>query len=268
MPYEIMNDKSETVKQWSNDPCGIVGAAGVPLYTKEFYERIDKNRYQEYAPWMKEAMGFDRFNGKKVLEIGFGMGTDLFQFAEGGADVYGVDLTPRHLEIASKRFSLFNRTAHLQLADAESLPFADNTFDVVYTFGVIHHTPETDKAVGEIHRVLKPGGRAIIGLYHRNSIYYYLNILLPFVAFRFLFESYRRTLSRIEYRENSDACPLVKMVSRADMKELTRAFSRCSFECHHLEKSHFGPFRYIVPRFLLSLLERRFGWYLIAKCEK
>lgn len=257
-------DKEETIKQWTNDPCGFVASEKFSLYSKEFFERIDKNRYEEYAPWMKKAMEFDRYSGKKVLEVGFGMGTDLFQFAKNGAFAHGVDITPRHFEIASKRFSSFGLSANLQIADAEALPFPDGQFDLVYTFGVIHHTPDTEKAIREIHRVLKPGGRAIIGVYHKNSYYYY-RILIPFLLYRFLFESYRRTLSRIEYRQNSDACPLVKLYSRSQLGRMLQPFSTVKIECYHLS---LGPLQRFVPSWAVKRLDKLFGWYLVAKCNK
>ena len=129
-----------------------------------------------------------------------------------------------HLKIASRRFALYGIPADLRLADAESLPFEDGTFDAVYTFGVIHHTPNTQKAVEEIHRVLKPGGRAIIGVYHKYSAFFLSAVLLESYLLRlgFLRESYRRTLSKIEVRQHSDACPLVKVYSRRTLRRSAR----------------------------------------------
>lgn len=264
------DDKREAIEQWTKDPCGLSGAQGMEVGTKAFYERVDANRYGEYGPWMKAALEFSSFAGKRLLEVGFGMGTDLFQFASLGALVSGVDLSPTHLRIARQRFSLYGLPADLRLGDAESLPFGDATFDVVYSFGVIHHTPNTQKAVSEIRRVLKPGGRAIIAVYHRYSAFLLFAVLLDsyVLRLRFLRESYRRALSRIEVREHSDACPLVKTYSRRSLRQLVRHFHAVQIECAHLEQSHFGTFRRLVPRQIVRWLERRrrMGWYLIAKC--
>jgi len=266
------DDKREAIEQWTKDPCGFSGAQGVEVGTKAFYERVDANRYDDYGPWMKSTLEFTRFAGKRLLEVGFGMGTDLFQFASSGALVSGVDLSPAHLQIASQRFSLYGIPADLRLADAENLPFEDGTFDVAYTFGVIHHTPNTQKAVEEIHRVLKPGGRAIIGVYHKYSAFFLSAVLLESYLLRlgFLRESYRRTLSRIEVRQHSDACPLVKVYSRRSLRRVLRRFSAVQIECAHLGRSHFGTLGRLVPDGIVRWLERRqrMGWYLIAKCTK
>ncbi len=266
---EQYDDKQEAIKQWTEDPCGRVGADNLEVGSREFYERINENRYLEYAPWLKNAVQFSRFAGKKVLEVGFGMGTDLMQFAEAGAEVWGIDLSPMHLEISQKRFALYGKKAILQLADAENMPFDDNIFDAVYSFGVIHHTPNTEKAADEIYRIIKPGGKAIVGLYHKNSAFYYFVLMAKYILLlRFLRESYRRTLSRIEYREHSEACPLVKIYSRKTMMKLFPKFREVKLTCHHLEASHFGPFKKIIPQSWVKSLEPKLGWYLMAECIK
>lgn len=260
--------KTEAIKQWTNDPCGMIGAKGLETGTKEFYQKVDQSRYEEYAPWMKQAIHFEQFTNLNVLEIGFGMGTDLFSFACSGANVFGVDLSPKHLEIASNRFNLYGLKANLQLADTESLPFADNSFDVVYSFGVIHHTPNTEKAVEEIYRVLKPGGQAILAVYHKNSIFHLCVVSGYLLHLRFLQESYQDTLSRIEYRENSDARPLVKLYSRKEFQNLLHQFSKIEIDCFHLDKTHFSFLQRFVPNSLIKQWENKYGWYLVAKARK
>jgi ubiquinone/menaquinone biosynthesis C-methylase UbiE len=263
------DDKQEAIKQWTHDPCGISRAKGLEIYSREFYEKVDESRYVEYAPWMKSTLEFEIFPGKKVLDVGFGMGTDLFQFASAGSIVSGIDLSPKHLEIAKKRFQLYNIDAELMLADAENMPFDNDTFDVVYSFGVIHHSPDIQKAINEICRVLKPDGRAIIGVYHKYSAYYLFSFLSRhFLRLGFLRESYRRSLSRIEHRKNSDACPLVRLYSRKKLLAMLREFSDVRIECVHLKRSHFGPFKKLVTSHGLHKLKNRLGWYLIAKCIK
>jgi len=263
-------DKLEAIKQWTHDPCGFSVTQGITPYSEEFYQRIDQNRYEEYAPWMKAIMPFGQFPDKKLLEIGFGMGTDLFQFAAAGSHVYGVDLSPAHLEIAQKRFALYNVPANLRLADAENLPFKNETFDAVYSFGVIHHSPDTPKCIAEIHRVLKPGGRAIISVYHKNSAFTYLSIILSsyILRLRFLREPFRKTISRIEYRSRDDACPLVKVYSRSEYGAMLRSFRKTMLQCAHLERSHFGPLKWLVPDRFIKKYESKLGWYLIATAEK
>src|SRR5437870_5473495 len=159
---------------WQAHPCGTK-FSDAETGTREFYDRIETHRYEK--EWhIPEAADFAGARGLRVLEIGCGMGTDGAQFARAGADYTGVDLTEAAIELARKRFELSDLHGNFQVADAENLEFPDESFDLVYSHGVLHHTPDTARAVREIHRVLKPGGRAIVMLYHRGSYNYRVGI--------------------------------------------------------------------------------------------
>src|SRR5215831_7393756 len=164
----VAEEKERAREQWRHDPAGAAYGRGYEFGTREFFNAVEHHRYTEYAPWMPEVMGFDQFAGQRLLEVGCGMGTDLLQFARGGAHVTGVDLTPRSIEISRKHFEVYGERGDFGITDGESLPFADESFDVVYSNGVLHHTPDTERAVREIHRVLRSGGLARVMLYHRN----------------------------------------------------------------------------------------------------
>src|ERR1044072_4053619 len=152
---------------WQQHPCGTK-FTDVETGSPEFFERIEQHRYEK--EWhIPGAANFAATRGLKVLEIGCGVGTDGAQFARAGADYTGVDLTEAAIELARKRFELSGLPGKFQVADAENLDFADESFDLVYSHGVLHHTPDTARAVREIHRVLRPGGKAVVMLYHRNS---------------------------------------------------------------------------------------------------
>jgi 2-polyprenyl-3-methyl-5-hydroxy-6-metoxy-1,4-benzoquinol methylase len=161
----VAEQKQKAREQWSADPAGAAYGRDYEFATREFFDAVEHHRYTEYAPWMPEVMGFNEFANARLLEVGCGMGTDLLQFARGGARVTGVDLTPRSIEITRKHFELYGQTGHFAITDGEELPFAAESFDVVYSNGVLHHTPDTRAAVGEIHRVLRPGGLARVMLY-------------------------------------------------------------------------------------------------------
>ncbi|HAV23852.1 MAG: hypothetical protein A2X67_10190 [Ignavibacteria bacterium GWA2_55_11] len=161
--------KAEVRAYWNAHPCGTQ-FTHLEQGSKEFYEEVERFRYAS-QPFMRNAMEFDRHKGEKLLEIGCGLGTDLVQFARGGAIVTGVDLTPASAELVRRRLALYGLSGTAQVADAERLPFADGSFDVVYSFGVLHHTPNTAKAVDEVYRVLRPGGKIIIMLYHKTSMH-------------------------------------------------------------------------------------------------
>src|SRR2546428_5725010 len=174
----LTEDKQRAREQWSHDPAGAVYGREYEFGTREFFDAVERHRYHEYAPWMPEVMGFDQFAGARLLEIGCGMGTDLLQFARGGAKVTGTDLTPRSIDISRQHLTLYGESGDFAITDCETLPFADDSFDVAYSNGVLHHTPDTAGAVREIHRVLRPGGQARVMLYHRRSFAYWGEVIL------------------------------------------------------------------------------------------
>jgi SAM-dependent methyltransferase len=120
---------------------------------------------------------FAEAKGKQVLEIGIGNGADGVMFALNGGQYTGADLTEAALEATRKHFEVLGLTGKFQKENAEQLTFASNSFDIVYSHGVLHHTPNIQQAIDEVWRVLKPGGRAIIMLYHKHSFNYYLRIM-------------------------------------------------------------------------------------------
>lgn len=165
-----MHPLKKTVQQfWEDKPCGFVDAEAKSEGSLEFFEEVERQRYTGDC-FMREVVGFERWRGKRMLEVGCGMGTDLLQFARGGAEVFGIDLTSHGAGLTKKRLELYGFEGKLSVADSETLPFADNSFDLVYSWGVIHHTPDTSAAAKEIMRVCKPGGRVIVMLYHIRSL--------------------------------------------------------------------------------------------------
>src|ERR671932_2648222 len=159
---------------WQANPCGVKFADAEPG-TRLFYEAVEEHRYR--TEWhIPEAAGFEKARGLRVLEIGCGLGTDGARFARAGALYTGVDLTEAAVSLARRRFELEGLPGEFRVADAEALEFEDGSFDLVYSHGVLHHTPDGRAAVREVHRVLKPGGRAVVMLYHRDSYNYRINI--------------------------------------------------------------------------------------------
>jgi SAM-dependent methyltransferase len=148
-------------------------ACGEELYLcgseKAAYIEQGRIRY-ELEPYIPAFAGFERTNGLDVLEIGVGLGADHQRFAEAGAKLQGIDLTQRAVSLTNKRLQLFGLPSKVQIGDAEQLVFADESFDVVYSWGVLHHSPNTQRAIQEVHRVLRRGGRAQIMIYHKWSM--------------------------------------------------------------------------------------------------
>jgi ubiquinone/menaquinone biosynthesis C-methylase UbiE len=152
---------------WERTPCGSWDATA-PEGTPEYFEQIERRRY-ELEPFIPGFADFESVAGKRVLEIGVGLGTDHTRFARAGADLSGVDLTDKGVQLVRRRLELEGLSSQLQVADAEKLPFVDASFDVVYSWGVLHHTPDTARAVSEAIRVLRPGGRICAMLYARHA---------------------------------------------------------------------------------------------------
>ncbi len=169
MPIEatIEPQKAQVRDFWNEASCGErLLLAG---HDAEHYRRQAQERYR-LEPYIPDFAGFAQSAGKSVLEIGVGLGADHQCFAEAGAQLSGVDLTERAIEHTRRRISLLGGSSDLRVADAENLPFADGSFDHVYSWGVIHHSPDTPAAAREILRVLRPGGRFAVMIYHRASL--------------------------------------------------------------------------------------------------
>ena len=164
----IKSLKSSVQSFWNKASCGEEAHARGENDLEKF-ETHAKERY-ELEPYIHPFANFINGRGLDVLEIGVGMGADHAEWAKYGANLTGVDLTERAINNTKNRFKLLGLKSKLQTADAENLPFKDNTFDTVYSWGVIHHSPNTPVAVKEIHRVLRTGGSAKIMIYHTYAL--------------------------------------------------------------------------------------------------
>lgn len=276
---------------WQANPCGVKFADAAPG-TRRFYELVEAHRYTK--EWhIPIAADFTSARGLKVLEIGCGLGTDGAQFAEAGADYTGVDLTNAAVDLARKRFELFGLAGKIQTADAEKLDFPSESFDLVYSHGVLHHTPETAKAISEIHRVLRPGGRAVVMLYHRDSYNYRINISIlrragahllrwspgvklvhfltgePIDSLREharLLHTEKQSYLRAEefLSQNTDGAgnPLARVYSRDEARELFKDFSEVSLQTYFLNKRWLPVIGNLLPRSFEGRLASRWGWHL------
>lgn len=154
---------------------------GYPEFSKEFFMEIDKRFFSkvfEFLPWTEKPfdslIDFNSLKNKAVLEVGIGTGSVAQLFAESSADFFGIDITEYAVRATKKRFEIFDLRGKVLQMDAEKLEFPDNYFDFIWSWGVIHHSSDTAKALSEIGRVLKPGGRAVTMVYHRGWWNYYL----------------------------------------------------------------------------------------------
>jgi ubiquinone/menaquinone biosynthesis C-methylase UbiE len=163
---------------WSTHPCDEALVGGLTDDYEEFFNRYDTFRYKRHSHLLRCLDAFD-FRNKRVLEIGLGLGADSEQIIRRGAIWNGIDLTSESIDRVTRRLSLRNLPyEHLKVANVCSLPFNDNSFDIVYSHGVLHHVPNIRKAQTEIHRVLKPDGLLVAMLYAKNSLNYWVSISL------------------------------------------------------------------------------------------
>ena len=267
----LAEEKLRAREQWGQDPCGAEYDREHELGTREFFDQVESYRYSEYAPWMPGLMEFERFRGQRLLEVGCGMGTDLLQFARGGARCTGIDLTPRSVEITRHRFRLYGANGDFMISDGEHLPFRDESFDVVYSNGVLHHTPDTEGAIREVHRVLRPRGVAKVMLYHRHSLNYWVEIVLRrgLLGFEFLRgRSAEEIMSRVIEFSDHEARPLVKVYSRKQTRELFKLFKEVRVDVEQLTRAELRVFSSVVSESMLDRLRRRVGWNVIVTAVK
>ncbi len=261
--------KQQVQAQWDQDACGSHYVEDAEEGTLAWYLEAERYRYDTYAPWMPAVMEFADHSGHRVLEIGAGLGTDLAQFARHGALTTDVDLSAGHLEHAKRNFSLRGLRGEFRQGDAEALPFDDDTFDIVYSNGVIHHTPDTHRAVREMHRVLKPGGRAIVMVYAENSWHYWREQVLRLgIQSGMLAEnSMGWVMSGSVERSRHGQRPLVKVYTRARVRELFReaSFSRIRITQRQMVEGELPSALSWVP---VRLAGRVMGWNLIVKARK
>jgi ubiquinone/menaquinone biosynthesis C-methylase UbiE len=167
MAIAAEEEKARVQAFWEAEPCGAAHG-DAPEGTPEFFAQVERKR-MELEPFIARYADFPLTLGQRVLEIGVGAGTDFVRFVRAGAQATGVDLTDHAIQLVRRRLDNEGLQAQLQQADAEALPFEDGAFDRVYSWGVLHHTPDTTRAVREAMRVLAPGGRLCVMLYARHS---------------------------------------------------------------------------------------------------
>ncbi len=266
------SEKNAARKLWGRTPCG--SGRYLDEYepeTIEYFDAVRRSRYQVTDPWMLRTFDYTSAAGRNLLEIGVGMGSDLLSWAEGGATVHGIDITEEHLRLTRLNFSLHGRTADLRICDAAKIDFPDNYFDVVYSNGVLHHTPETVRCISEAWRVLKPGGQLVLSLYHRWSAFYLLTLLI----YRGLLRGELRKLGHdgllatIEYGADGIAVkPYVRLYGRLQLRNILGDFRKVRICVRHFRREQIPVLGRFLPRFLERWLEPVLGWYVVAFAEK
>ena len=281
-------------RYWDDTPCDSELSNRDP-HSREYFLDIERQRY-ELQPHIPGILSKIDWREKRVLEIGTGVGTDARQISSKGGDYTGINIDRGSTEATKAALRAFSLPGVAMQADATSLHFADGTFDVVYSFGVLHHIPEAAKAVAEIHRVLKPGGELVVMLYNRSSMNYAVEIMfLRKLGLRVLsvpgaipllgrlgfpsktLERHKelskklKTMSDEEWlSRNTDGPdnPYSRVFNAKEAAELLNAFQIESNEAYFFDHRHWGALGRLVPENARNALGRVLGWHRVVYAKK
>jgi UDPglucose 6-dehydrogenase len=245
---------------WNKRPCNIKHS-DKEIGTKEYFEEVTKRKYFVESHILAFA-DFAKYSGKQVLEVGCGIGTAAQSFAENGAIYTGIDLSDYSIELAKKRFELFQLSGNLFVENIETLcsPILNNHYDLVYSFGVLHHTPNTEQAIRCIYEKLKPGGEFKLMMYARNSYKYY------------------QICSGMDQYEAQSGVPIANVYSNDEIHTLLHDFQDIQIVQTHIFPwtiEEYKQYRYVKTPFFeamtsdeFNMMERILGWHLCITCKK
>lgn len=217
--------------------------------SEDYFLELETQRYRSHRhlpDWIASMRA-----GAHVLEVGCGIGLDSARMAQHGLHVTAMDLTVVGAATASQRARARHFDANYLCADAEHLPFADATFDYVYSFGVMHHAPDTQRCIDEAYRVLRPGGDALIMLYHRRS----------------LNEAVHRLL-RVPFEERDELCPVVRRFTKAEVRTMFARFKEVEVRSDFVFGEGYGPLFRWTPKVLYRLMSKVAGWHLMIRATR
>ncbi len=249
----------DAIQRYWNERIHDLAMTDHPVGSREFFDDLDEYRFDKLR-YLPRLVDFSGYGGRTLLEVGCGIGSDLVRFARGGAHVTGVDLSATAIELAKRNFALHGVTAQeLRVANAEALPFADASFDVVYGHGVLQYTADASRLVRECHRVLNADGEAIFMVYNRIS---WLNAM--------------SRLMKVPL-EHQDA-PVLKKYSIGEFRRLLAPFRHVRIVPERFpvkSRLHKGWKGTLFNTFFVGAFNalpratvRRFGWHLLAFCTK
>ncbi len=280
---------------WNKQPCDSE-LSDRDWQSREYFLEIERRRY-ELQPHILDILSKIDWHGKRVLEIGTGVGTDARNIIGRGGIYTGINVDRGSTDSTSRALRVFSLPGVVMQRNAISLDFPDSTFDVVYSFGVLHHIPEVEKAAAEIHRVLKPGGELLVMLYNRASINYVLEIMflrklglhllsvpgaIALLARMGLPEDkllrhaelhrQRKRMTDEEWlgrNTNGPDYPYCRGVyGAAEAAELLAAFRIKDNEVYFFDHRHWGVLGHLLPRNVRSWLGRHWGWHRIVYAQK
>ena len=263
---------SEVQNYWNSRPCNVRHSTKAPG-TQEYFNEVEARKYM-VEPHIPGFAEFAKWRGKKVLEIGCGIGTDTINFARAGADVTAVDLSGKSLELAMQRAEVFGLAARIRFVQADSEHLSEylpaEPFDLIYSFGVIHHTPHPERVLAQLPRYCKPETTVKIMVYNRWS-WKVLWILLRYGKGQF----WKLDELIADNSEAQNGCPVTYVYSRSQGRRLLECGGLRTREAR---ADHIFPYRipdyvqyrYVkvwyfrwMPAWMFHFLERLAGWHLL-----
>lgn len=249
----------EVKKFWNDRPCNIRHSSK-EIGTLEYFNEVTKKKFFVENHILMFTR-FPQWEGKKVLEIGCGLGTVGINFPFNGADYTGVELSEESLEIAKQRFSLYNQPGQFYLGNAEELSsfVPVETYDLIYSFGVIHHSPHPEKIVSEIKKYMNENSVLKIMLYAKDS---WKNYMIE---------------AGLDQPEAQYGCPIANTYTKEDVVELLDGYEVLSIEQDHIFPYQVEPYKqgeYIkqpwfdaMPPEMFRALEKNLGWHLLITAK-
>jgi SAM-dependent methyltransferase len=251
----------QVINYWNRQPCNIKHSS-CEVGTREYFEEVEKRKYfvESHIPNFAE---FSKWNGKKVLEIGCGIGTDAVNFAKHGADYTGIELSDVSLDITRKRFDLFGLKGsfyNIDAQDMDALSRVGADFDLIYSFGVIHHSPDPQKIIDNCFQLLKPDGTFKIMMYAEQS---WKKIMID---------------SCLDQYEAQSNCPIAFTYTNDHIRTMLQQFRNVQIQQTHIfpyKISEYKQYKYVkeewfecMPQDIFRALEQKLGWHLCITCQK
>jgi len=251
----------QVINYWNRQPCNIKHSS-CEVGTREYFEEVEKRKYfvESHIPNFAE---FSKWNGKKVLEIGCGIGTDAVNFAKHGADYTGIELSDVSLDITRKRFDIFGLKGafyNIDAQDMEALSKVGTDFDLIYSFGVIHHSPDPQKIIDNCFQLLKPDGTFKIMMYAEQS---WKKIMID---------------CGLDQYEAQSNCPIAFTYTNDHIRTMLRQFRNVQIQQTHIfpyKISEYKQYKYVkeewfecMPEDIFRALEQKLGWHLCITCQK
>ncbi len=271
------NVSVEKVKTyWDSRPCNIRHSPS-KVGTRQYFDEVEARKYF-VEPHIPRFAEFPRWQGKKVLEIGCDIGTDTISFARAGGEVTAVELSEQSLEIARKRVKVYDLQDHIHFyyGNVEELTkfVPVEPYDLIYSFGVIHHTPHPERVIGQIRLYTRSSSTIKIMVYHRYS---WKVLWILFTYGRGKFWRLRELVT--QHSEAETGCPITYTFTRRGIRNL---LERYGFRVMKMWVEHIFPYRisdYVqyqyakvwyfcwMPKSLFQWLEQHFGWHLCVTAE-